>query len=231
MSGGVAAAAFILSLLLGILSGAGFVSLFFRAAGFGVLFFILSCLVFWLLGQFIPELLSGPDDLFDAPGSRVNISVGSGPPEGAFPSGNVDAVDSIDGFVTRLPGQGPGEPDENGLSAVPSGEALDQDDEDGYNGAGPFTASVSDGGTLARPLPAGAKAAADSGEVDLMPDFNTLSEAFLPDSGSPETVVFDVPEPKKPALGASADRNFKGDFDPKELAQAIKTVLKKDDKG
>jgi hypothetical protein len=66
-----------------------------------------------------------------------------------------------------------------------------------------------------------------------MPDFDTLSGAFLPDSGSdtPETVVFDTPEPKKTGSRASKSQGFEGDFNPQELAQAIRTVLKKEEKG
>jgi hypothetical protein len=223
-SGIAAGAAFVVSLLLGLVSGSGFLVLLFRALGFGVLFFVLSCLVFWLLGQFVPELLSGSDDLFDAPGSRVNISVGSGPVEGAFPSGDTDEVDNIDGSVARaFPGRSPVQADENADFSVSSAEALDQDEEEGYNKRGPVSAGKVSGKETGR----------NSGGADLIPDFDTLSEAFLPDSGpeSPEPVVFDMPEPRKTGSNASASRGFSGDFDPKELAQAIKTVLKKDEKG
>jgi hypothetical protein len=224
VSGIAAGAAFVVSLLLGLISSSGFPVLFFRALGFGVLFFILSCLIFWLVGQFMPELLSGSDDLFDAPGSRVNISVGSGPVEGAFPSGDTDEVDSIDGGSARaFPGRLPVQADKNEDFSVPTAEALDQDDEEGYNKEGPVSAEEVSGKETGR----------NSGGAELIPDFDTLSEAFLPDSGpeSPEPVVFDMPEPKKTSSGASASRGFSGDFDPKELAQAIKTVLKKDEKG
>jgi hypothetical protein len=225
-AGGIAAgAAFVVSLLLGLVSGSGFPVLLLRALGFGVLFFVLFCLVFWLLGQFAPELLSGSDDLFDAPGSRVNISVGSGPIEGAFPSGDSDEVDNIDGGAARaFPGRPPVQANENADFAVPAAEALDQDDEEGYNKKEPLSAEEVSGRGTGR----------NSGGADLIPDFDTLSEAFLPDSGpeSPEEpAVFDMPEPKKTGSGASASRGFSGDFDPKELAQAIKTVLKKDEKG
>jgi hypothetical protein len=222
-SGIAAGAAFVVSLLLGLLGGAGFPALLLRAFGFGVLFFVLSCLVFWLVGQFMPELLSGPDDLFDAPGSRVNISVGSGPLEGAFPPGDSDEVDNIDGqaaqvFPGRLSAQAE---DKKADFSVSAAGALDQDDETAYNEAG-LVSEVSSADRR------------NAGGADLIPDFDTLSEAFLPDSGpeSPEPAeVFNMPEPKKTGSTASANRGFAGDFNPKELAQAIKTVLKKDEKG
>jgi hypothetical protein len=223
-SGIAAGTAFVVSLFLGLVSGSGFPALLFRALGFGVLFFVLSCLVFWLLGQFVPELLSGSDDLFDAPGSRVNISVGSEPIEGAFPPGDTDEMDNIDGGMPRaFPGRLPVQAGENADFSVSTVEALDQDDEEGYNRKGPVSAGETSGKGTGR----------NSGEADLVPDFDTLSEAFLPDSGleSPEPVVFDMPEPRKTGSNASASRGFSGDFDPKELAQAIKTVLKKDEKG
>ncbi|MDR2049482.1 MAG: hypothetical protein LBP69_08495 [Treponema sp.] len=230
-SGIAAGAAFAVSLLLGLASGAGFPALLFRAVGFGGFFFLLFCVIFWLLGQFIPELLSGSGDLFDAPGSRVNLSVGSGPIEGAFPSEDTDEVDSINGGMARVsPGQLPVQPDEDADSSVSAGKALDQNDEEGYN----KKEFVSAGEASGRPAGETAgKGGRNSGEVDLIPDFDTLSEAFLPDSGpeSPETAAFDIPEQKKAGSRVSSNQGFGGDFNPKELAQAIRTVLKKEEKG
>jgi hypothetical protein len=218
ISGIAAGAAFIVSFLLGIVNGAGFPVLLFRALGFGVLFFVLFCVVFWLLGQFVPELLSGTDDILDAPGSTVNLSVGSGPIEGAFPTGDFDELDNIDARIS--PGRFPARDKKPDFSA-PAGKALDQDGEEGYNeGAGPSAEEETD-----------KRSGRNSGEIDLVPDFDTLSEAFLPDSGSDTTVVFDTPEPKKTSVGASQSQSFGGDFNPKELAQAIRTVLKKEEKG
>ncbi|MDR2144413.1 MAG: hypothetical protein LBP29_08595 [Treponema sp.] len=229
ISGIAAGAAFVVSLLLGLVSGSGFPALFFRALGFGGFFFLLFCVVFWLVGQFVPELLSGSDDLFDAPGSRVNISVGSGPIEGAFPSEDTDEVDSIDGKTARVfPGQLPVQADENADSSVSADKALDQNDEEGYNKKGFVSAEEASGKGKGRNL----------GEADLIPEFDTLSEAFLPDSGpefsgqeSPDTAVFDIPEQKKASSRVSQNQGFAGDFNPKELAQAIRTVLKKEEKG
>jgi hypothetical protein len=224
VSGIAAGAAFIVSLLLGIFSGSGVLVLFLRALGFGVFFFVLFCVVFWLVGQFMPELLSGSDDLFDAPGSRVNISVGSGPVEGAFPPADTDEVDNIDSRTAQVfPGRLPVQTDNKADSLPSAAEALDQDDETVYNGAESVSAEEISGKETGR----------NSDKADLIPDFDTLSEAFLPDSGpeSPEPVIFDTPEPKKSHSGVSANQGFAGDFNPKELAQAIQTVLKKDEKG
>jgi hypothetical protein len=225
VSGIAAGAAFIVSLLLGIFSGSGVLVLLLRAFGFGVFFFVLSCLVFWLVGQFMPELLSGSDDLFDAPGSRVNISVGSGPVEGAFPPADTDEVDNIDSRVAQVfPGRLPVQAADDKADSPPStAEALDQDEETAYNRKGSVSAEEISGKETGR----------NSDKADLIPDFDTLSEAFLPDSGpeSPEPVIFDTPEPKKSHSGVSANQGFAGDFNPKELAQAIQTVLKKDEKG
>jgi hypothetical protein len=224
ISGIAAGAAFVVSLLLGIVSGSGFPALFFRALGFGGFFFLLFCVIFWLLGQFVPELLSGSGDLFDAPGSRVNLSVGSGPVEGAFPSDDSDDVDSIDGRTAQVsPGQIPVQADESADTFVSAGEALDQNDEERYNKKESVSAGEASGKEKGR----------KSGEVDLIPDFDTLSEAFLPDSGpeSPDAVAFDIPEQKRPSSRVSQNQGFGGDFNPKELAQAIRTVLKKEEKG
>ncbi|MDR0403983.1 MAG: hypothetical protein LBH35_10410, partial [Treponema sp.] len=174
-SGIAAGAAFVISLLLGLVSGSGFPVLLFRALGFGAFFFILFCAVFWLAGQFVPELFSASGDPFDPPGSRVNLAVGPEPIEGAFPAENTDEVDNLDGWRVssdRSPARDGEQPDSSMDFSASAVEDLDQNGEVGYNEKGPVSAGE----------PAGKGAGRNSAEVDLVPDFDTLSEAFLPDT-------------------------------------------------
>jgi hypothetical protein len=219
ISGIAGGAALILSLLVGLISGAGFLIVCLRALLFGAAFFALFCLVFWLLGQFVPELLSGSGaDLdFGAPGSRVNLTVG-GSIEGAFPSGGVEEVDNIE----KAAGRPRPQPGASGAQVM----GLDQGDQSGYTSGGDGMRpanSGSEGGGIS--LSGGE----DSG---MMPEFDALSGSFVTTSGAEaEPENFDTPsEPRRP-LSRGGKSNVMGDFDPKELAQAIRTVLKKEDKG
>jgi hypothetical protein len=213
-AGGIAAGtAFILSFCIGLFSGIGFLALIVRALLFGALFFGLSCLVFWLLGQFVPELLNEGEDGIDIPlpGSRVNISIDGGPPEGAFPQDSSDSVDDIGGRPSTEVRQNP----------------LDQDDNVDYNGEKALADSL---GSFSTGDISGAPASSGAA----LPNMDSLSEAFTPQPGGlgGGDVSFDTPEPRRPrSSSGSGKTTLKGDFNPKELAQAIQTVLKKDEKG
>ncbi|MDR1144308.1 MAG: hypothetical protein LBK77_08870 [Spirochaetaceae bacterium] len=213
-AGGIAAgAAFVLSLLIGLVSGTGFLVLLLRALFFGALFFGLSCLVSWLLGQYVPELLNGAEDDpgMSGPGSIVNIR--EGPVVGAFPQDSSDVVDDIGGRPSARARQNPGN--------IP----LDQEEKVDYTD----TQDISDGlGNFS----SGGFAGSSSGP-EAFPDMDGLSETFTPqpegfDAGA---VSFDTPEPRRPHSSLGSKTTLKGDFNPKELAQAIQTVLKKDEKG
>jgi len=74
LSGIFALVAFILSLLIGLVSGSTMPMLIIRPLIFAVIFFVLSALIKVLVGQFLPELLEASADEDDlSPGSRVNI--------------------------------------------------------------------------------------------------------------------------------------------------------------
>jgi hypothetical protein len=221
--GGIAAgAAFVLSLVIGIISGSGFLALIIRALFFAALFFGLSCLVFWLAAQFLPELLGETDDDLGIPvsGSRLDISV-DGPITGAFPSDGSEKVDDIGGA--------PSTPRRSGASASagPSAGPLDQNTNTRYNDD--RGGSGGDGGPSAGFSAASGGEAAEPAEV--LPDIDGLSGAVSPEGGGIDAgaASFDS-EPRRPA-SSSRKSEMAGDFNPKELAQAIRTVLKKDEKG
>jgi hypothetical protein len=220
-AGGIAAgAAFALSVLIGLVSGTSFLVLLLRALFFGALFFGLSCLIFWLLGQYVPELLNGPEDDLDipAPGSMVNIR--EGPLAGAFPQDSSESVDDIGGRPSLRARQNSQDP------LLDQEEKVDYTDtQDLSGGLGSLSSGGFAGSSPGAPASSGAEA---------FPDMDGLSETFTPQPGGFDAgaVSFDTPEPGRPrsSLG-SGSAALKGDFNPKELAQAIQTVLKKDEKG
>ena len=224
ISGIAAGAAFILSLVIGLLSGSGFLILLLRALIFAILFFALSCLIFWLLAQFIPELLSGPeDDLgFPAAGSRVDISVGGENITGAFPADASESVDDIAGIPS------------SSLKAASS--PLDQEGNTGYNSKGEVAGELgASGDGEAVRAGSGREAPESAGSEDALPDLEGVADAESIAEGAAEgantdDMGFSSSEPRRPK-SSSKKSDMAGDFNPKELAQAIQTVLKRDDKG
>ena len=213
-----AGAAFILSLLVGAISGVGFLMLILRAFIFAVAFFGFTCLVFWLLAQFMPELLSGgEDDLgFPVSGSRVDISLGDESVTGAFPSDNSELIDDIAGRPST--------------SAKAASPLLDQDGNAGYNDEGEVDGElefVDDGQIL------GTGSGMSGRREDTLPDMDSLTEASsgnTADAINTDDIGFNSSGPVRPK-SSSKKADMAGDFNPKELAQAIQTVLKRDEKG
>ncbi|MDR2210284.1 MAG: hypothetical protein LBO65_02285 [Spirochaetaceae bacterium] len=221
IAGIAAGAAFAFSLLIGLISRIGPVVLLFRALLFGALFFGLSCLVFWLLGQFVPELLSEPEDDLDIPsaGSRVDITLGN-PMEGAFPTDGTEEVDDIagrPGFSSSREGM--------------AGAPLDQDGDGMYTeerGAGD-NLELGPGGIPGEELPGHFTPSAPPEGLPGMEDFAAVPGSPAKE-GDPQALSFDTPEPKRSAPH-SGKPALAGDFNPKELARAIQTALKRDERG
>ncbi|MCA1950245.1 MAG: hypothetical protein LDL24_06720 [Treponema sp.] len=211
----VAGIAFILSFLFGLLAGASFLIVLLRAVIFAIFFFVFSGLVYWLITQFIPELLEsqGPSSegvQAEVPdlGAKVNISVGEEEP---VPENTLSAQLMKEGL----------EEDE-----FISEKALDQKDEDGYTEQKEVTART-ESTVESSPSPAIPLGVID--DVDELPDLERMSDAFvMPLSEGSEvdepSTVADISTPAR-KTGSSAA------FDPKEMAMAIQTILKRDQKG
>ena len=229
-----ATAAFILSFLLGIFSGALFWVLLVRAVGFALLFFILVMGARWLLSQFVPELLN-PSEV-DAEEEKAD-SADHAPGEdhlGKLVDVSVDDESTMEtggGFSVESPGREAEEEEEFALG-------LDQQGQDGYTGeAGEDTGSVHPATTTAA-LPSGSVE-----DIDVLPDLESLSDSFI----SPVTEGMDNGEDNDtsmsgtytksgvPISGGSrgSGKTPKGgdSFDPQEMAKAIQTILKRDQKG
>ncbi|GHV85633.1 hypothetical protein AGMMS50230_12410 [Spirochaetia bacterium] len=215
-SGIAAGTGFILSLIIGFVSGAGIGVILVRALVFGMVFFGLSCFIFWLLAQFVPELLTDTDDNLDIPlsGSRIDISVG-GPIIGAFPTDSSGTVDDIGGRPSTPP------PAKNSNSGIQQ-DPLDQDVNTGYNGDRGSVNSFED---FSGAMPDSA-VSQETKTAEVLPDMDNISD--VPPGGGLDA-GFDS-EPRRP-LPSTRKSEMAGDFNPKELAQAIRTVLVKDEKG
>ncbi|WP_304221961.1 hypothetical protein [Gracilinema caldarium] len=211
----VAGIAFILSFLFGLLAGASFLIVLLRAVIFAIFFFVFSGLVYWLITQFIPELLESQGSSSEGVqaevpdlGAKVNISVGEEEP---VPENTLSAQLMKEGL----------EEDE-----FISEKALDQKDEDGYTEQKEVTART-ESTVESSPSPAIPLGVID--DVDELPDLERMSDAFvMPLSEGSEvdepSTVADISTPAR-KTGSSAA------FDPKEMAMAIQTILKRDQKG
>jgi hypothetical protein len=239
-SGIAAGTAFILSLVIGVISGTAFPAMLLRAFIFAIVFFVLSGLGFWLVSRYLPELLNGGegvenggvDDLgMPVSGSRVDISIGETSIDGAFPEDVSDAMDDISespfsgtgatGYVadSSTAGSYDTASSHEPMSSQAVFSPLDHEKNTGYNQKRDFS---DDTGNLIKPETLG------EARAEALPDMNNLGEGFTEGGQSIEVESFEPPEPRRssPKKPAMAD-----DFDPKELAKAIQTVLKKDDKG
>lgn len=209
----VAGVAFILSLLFGLLAGATFLVVLIRAFGFALLFFVLSGVAYWLITQFIPELLdlSGngaseapiPPDL----GTRVNISVEDETPP----------PDSLSAQIVK---------DDLEEDEFISEKALDQNNEDGYTEKEEGTVQT-ESTVESSPSPALPIGVID--DVDELPDLEGMSDAFvMPLSEDSES---EVTSTRAAVSSPRSKGSSSASFDPKEMAMAIQTILKRDQKG
>jgi len=226
VSGIAAGAAFVLSLVLGLVSGTAFSVSLLRAFVFALVFFALSGLGFWLISRYLPELLNdaeadgGGGDMDDydisVPGSRVNISEGEIPIEGAFPEDDAsDAVDDIAGSPSTPSSR------ESSLSQAEI-SPLDQEKKTGYNQGRDITddiGSLVDQGDFAE------------GKAEALPDMGSIGEGFVEGEGGQSMEEDDFAPPEEPLRNSSKKPTMADDFNPRELAKAIQTVLKKDEKG
>lgn len=211
----VAGIAFILSLLFGVLAKAAFLVVLIRAVVFAIFFFVFSGVAYWLITQFIPELLEDrapiPSETeVDIPnlGSKVNISVGEEDaiPENSLASQLVKENIEEDEYISE--------------------KALDQNVEDGYTKQENGTVRI-ESSEESSPSPAIPVGGID--DVDELPDLEGMSDAFV-------MPVTEVGEDGESSIGTHTSNPSKkagasAAFDPKEMAMAIQTILKRDQKG
>ncbi len=222
------AVAFTLSLLIGIVSGAGFLIVLIRAVIFAVVFFGLVFLASYLVRSFMPELMPGAEGADSdqdqdsdgttmdraglAPGAQVDVSVGDDEDD-LTPF--LDAADQVNDKADGAGMDHQGEDDYTGKGLVGSGR---------HNEAG-SAGNVASGGTTAE-VPA--KPPELIGDVDALPALDTFADSFVSPIG-----VEEGEGSKRSSSGSSssAGSGAGGDFKAKEMAMAIQTILKRDQKG
>jgi len=205
--------AFILSLMIGLINQSSMPALILRPVFFGILFFGLPFFFTLLINRFLPELLENNEPAPDLtlPGSRINITE----PAPAIPGGIYARPDDTEEGIGNIgeavntsasdPDSLPVLPDNQGLSG------LDQNGGNGYTEQKQAAAPESEGG------------------FDVLPDLESLAGAFLPSSGNKEEETYDYQDPDVPKRSVTGNKPQKMDvdFNPKDLAAGIRTILKK----
>jgi hypothetical protein len=241
-SGIAALAAFVISLTLGLLVHAHILVILLRAFGFALAFFFLAALLWRMINRYLPELLSplsGNTPLMPdlEAGSRVNITVGDAeiPHDAAVPPdassgeslGNILEMMQAGPSVRENAGPPPAAPSALSFTAPAAAQGMDQSPPSGYTqereGVSAASNPVSTGG-----IPEVSGLGNVSGGVESLPDLDALAGTFL-SSGTTEEEAVSSPS----SSGAGEYRSKKGkevgeDFNPKELASAIQTILKRD---
>ena len=218
ISGAFAGAGFVLSLLVGLVTGAHFPLILIRAFIFAAVFFSLASAGYGAIQLYLPELL--PKDSGDAPilGSQVDISVGDDNDGAGSLSLESDGLgDDLNEFM-----ENPG---------VSGADTLDQTDEAVYTEKGALEELQ---GPSKPVLPDNPDLSGDTDSVDMLPDLDAMSGAFssgsIPAGG-------EAAGPGSPAGsfggagGQPKKQGFGEDFNVKEMASAIQTVLKRENKG
>lgn len=197
-----------MSVVAGFIGGADILTILLRAAVFSAFGFGFAAGASILIEKFLPELAesggsSGPDDLRAEDDSGESAAVG----------GSVDV--SIGGEEDELAPFASSDGEEGILSPA----ALDQGPEGGYTSEERAPASPA---VAARPPEL-------VGDVDVLPDLEGFSDSFVSPIAMEGTGGAD--DSRRPASSGSSAGGSGGQFDAKEMAMAIQTILKRDQKG
>jgi hypothetical protein len=223
--------AFVLAFATSLLVGQALLSVaLVRALIFAVLFFLLGTGAWTLINNFIPEVLSpsaGDDatsNIFsmNQTGSRVNITLGE-QVDAALPDRDGEPQDPNDvGDINDLV-SGAFKPEKR------APQRIDQNPENDYNdGSGEFAprseAEEKEEGFSVN-FSSFVSSGDEAGETDPFSDPFSLTSG---DDGEAAPERSSLPERK---VTGNRPEKFEGDFNPKEIAAGIRTVLEKDKKG
>lgn len=256
--GGIASAfALIVSVGLGISAGVTLFYVVIRAVIFTVVFFGLGIGLRFVLDSYFPELFgmederAEPEENYNQPGSKVNITIDSmgeyAVPELYKAPNDHDEIGNIEDLVSGVFKSRAGSPK----------SGIDRKREEGYNVAGfggvsnqdtaGFSDVFSDAGGMDSSSEQRAVFSPSFGDEDGLgglPDLDAMAMAFTPtgdsyerpsvksDGGSAlDSVLYSSPETgesERQYNTGNKPQPLQGDFDPKELAEGIRTVLSKD---
>jgi len=223
-------AALVISFAVGLLSGANIFYIIIRALIFAVVFFGLGFGARLVTYNFFPDLLSVANekeqDTLTLPGSRVNITLdnnkGFALPEMYKNRDNPEEIGDIADITTGSMAS------VSELSEI-SDEGIDLNREDvytygGYGAAGGQNAIP--GGDGQHTAPAFTPSfGSDVSGLGGLPDLDALAGAFLTNAGKTESSsLLETPGPVRSPMG-NKPQPMKGDFNPKELAEGLRTVL------
>jgi len=243
-----AVAAMMISIGLGLLFGVGLFHVFMRALIFAAIFFGFGFGLRFLINSFFPELLyiyeeSSTQESFDQPGSRINITLDNtgeyAVPELYKTPGDPDELGNIEDLVS-----GVFSPRSASDKPVRSQSGIDRKKEESYNVESafqsfldqePFSIQDTDGFEKKQAeKPVFTASLGDDAGLGGLPDLDSMAMAF---SGGVESnmAVQAGPvqaqeefESEQQRYVVSKATPMKGDFNPKELAKGISTVLAKD---
>ncbi|MCL1959572.1 MAG: hypothetical protein FWF68_08230 [Spirochaetes bacterium] len=248
--------ALFVSVLLGAVSGGTISHIILRALAFAAVFFGLGIGIWFVVKSYFPELLAEDNDteLQDASektGSRVNITIDSAGefavPELYKTSGRPDELGNIDDLISgvfkvrseSVDRKQEERYNEERVESVPDNENIDF--QDMFQDTAGFDKSLEDKPVFTPSF------VDDAGGLGGLPDLDEMAMAFSPGGGSLPIVQsggskgsslgFGGVSPVSNDLeekGSSSNyvgnkpQPMKGDFDPQEIAQGIRTMLSKD---
>jgi hypothetical protein len=220
ISGAFAGAGFVLSFLVGLAAGAHFPLLLIRAFIFAAVFFALASAGYGALQLYMPELFAQDSGDVPALGGQVDISVGDeddGSGDISLESGGLG--DDLNDFLEN-PGNSGGDTLDQTGEAVYTDGGMPEEIPGSSKPALPENPGLSPGG-------------ADS--VDMLPDLDAMSGAFSSGAASSEGKAAGPGSPASSVGGGMGGRSRKQgldeDFNVKEMASAIQTILKRENKG
>jgi hypothetical protein len=217
ISGIIGGLAFVLSLLIGLVSGARVFALV-RALIFAAAFFVISGCAYGLILRFLPELLESPDtgDAVPQTGSLVDIALEDDTAE-VMPEADVGDYVSTE------------EKEPSGIAAPDDPSGLDQTDDIGYTNEGDMdkNPAVQENGAEPALL-------MDTQEmINELPDLESLSSAFSAGGGrkgenlSEFMIDSNGLAGGKPG-GSGKPSGLTSEFDTQDMASAIQTILKRE---
>ena len=252
ISGIAAAAAFILSFLIGLISHSIMPMLLVRPLIFAAVFFGISAFIHILVSHFLPELLegsapgSGPEILSgsqinivegDSDGTAMDYSsgalssaaapglnlMGAMPDDSSDDLGDISALTGAAGFAKAPMSDQDPLTAEKGIS-----EGMDHNAKNGYTQNGGMPDLAADAGESRR---AGMGMFGDSEEP--LPDLDSMAGAFTSNFSEEESDAadFSAPAASKKASSKAKGAEWSGDFNAKDIAMGLRTVLNKDKVG
>lgn len=240
-----AGAAVALSALVGVIAGIGILILFFRALACGVFVGAAAYGAILLLRQTVPEVVAPPtesDEGVDLEmGGNVDIVLPSEGPvleaesDVGLPS-SLEAADDEESSLEPAPLQAPPRQVfprpkrkiETEGEALSASEAAELDDAS-------LLEPEARGGEAVAAIPANASSSGDKPgfeDLDVLPDLDGFSDSFTASefaSGGSPSSGSDRPAPR--SGGSASSRAGQEGMDPASLAQAVRTILKRDQKG